>query len=136
MIINLVKTLSLVTLVTTLSACSSAPRHVQASTPLVTHQASVTSGDAIPAQYWPVLNDTNQSSFTVSSYQIHLSPIYTSALTQRCREFLITSTDSVQQTKRIACQAQEDAAWYLTPSIQPSNTSSDSEFSFYKRISL
>lgn len=145
MIIKLVKIAAFTICAAALSACSSAPRHVQAETPLVTQNTQSIQGELIPQPYWTTLNNPNAVRLEFNSaYQISLSPIYVSALNNHCRLLTITSSHSAIESKRLACaaystleKATDQVSWYLAPSIQPAQSpSSDNEFSFYKRISL
>ncbi len=107
-----------------LSACSSKPRTVTASTPLVAESTQALSGTKIPENYWPQLNQAYTSELTHSEYQISLKPPYVSALGNECRELLITGND--QSQARIACEYTNTASgqpeWRLMPMLE-SNTS-------------
>lgn len=91
-----------------LSACSSQPRQVQASLPLVSEQFAPI-GSPISSQYWSSLNIENTTSIPHPQYSILAQPSYTSALGITCRTLSITplaELNSVSTTPitRTACQ--------------------------------
>ncbi len=107
-----------------LSACSSKPRLVIASTPLVLESSQFSYGTKIPPIYWPQLDQTYNSVLNHPQYKIVLKPPYVSALGNDCRELLIAGQE--QSHVRIACvytnTTSEQREWRLMPALD-SNTS-------------
>ncbi|WP_182028190.1 hypothetical protein [Vibrio sp. B1FLJ16] len=102
-----------------LSACSSKPRLVTASTPLVAASAQSLSGTKIPENYWSQLEQTYSSVLAHPQYKIVLKPSYVSALGNECRELLITGQH--HSNVRVACvyidAVSEQREWYLMPTL-------------------
>jgi hypothetical protein len=121
-----------------LQACSSPPREVKASVPLVTASASSpTVKKGIPDAYWGQFSDPSVSILSINQYQVTLSQPYTSALGHTCRALDIIDVTTQMSAKRIACQqpTQSQSAlqsWYLTPDVTKSNL----QLNFYTRVSL
>lgn len=118
----LIKQLTLITFsLLLITACSSAPRHVNASLPLVSEAIPVT-GKLIPEEYWQTLNEVSPSApIAHKQYQINLQAIYHSALGETCRSLDFYEKGVKVQT-RIACaqtqQAESDQQkWYLVHDI-------------------
>ncbi|TEW52315.1 hypothetical protein [Psychromonas algicola] len=106
-----------------LSACSSGPRTVSASLALVTPSMEKPDKIMLPLQYWPLLEDENQSMLSHQRYKIMLSPFYVSALGVTCRE-LIFEDNNKEVSKRIACENyfidsndKMDKGWFLENEI-------------------
>lgn len=103
-----------------LTACSSAPRQVQASLPLV--EASVQPlGQKLPAKYRAQLEQAASTRLDNSDYSIQLGTQYTSSLGQDCRDLTIFEA-SGDKTLRVACAEKKQypeqvRAWYLIPNI-------------------
>lgn len=118
------RNLLLLCLTIVLSACSSKPRLVTASTPLVLESGQSLSGTEIAKNYWPQLDQSYTSVLTHPQYKIVLKPPYVSALGNECRELLITG--QYQSNVRIACvytdTVSEQREWRLMPALD-SNTS-------------
>ncbi len=110
--------------------CSSQPRHVSATLPLVQHKSEPV-GKSIPAMYRSGLEDSNSTRLQHTRYQILLGPLYTSALGLDCRELAITEPSSGSRSEpisRVACSEkkqydQQVRAWYLMPNIIQTSTS-------------
>ncbi|MDR9828554.1 hypothetical protein RCJ22_23500 [Vibrio sp. FNV 38] len=111
--------------------CTSQPRLVDASLPLVNHnQAPV--GKAVETQYWSQLDNDMYTMLAHESFDIQLEPTYTSALGLQCRVLNIWPADSNWTIKvpvqRIACkqiQLQDGtvtSGWYLINDIVESST--------------
>lgn len=105
------------------SGCSSKPREVSASLPLVSISQEKPDKQQVPAQYWPSLSDANQTALEHQKYQIQLEELYTSALGNRCRELKIFDKQQTMQ-KRVACEIsfinannQKETAWFLEKEI-------------------
>lgn len=120
---NLIKKSSIVLCVILLAGCTSKPREVVASLPLVSASQQKPTAEQIPEKYWVQLANTNTTNIIHEKYQITVSPLYISALGLPCRELSITNTD-LAESKRIACEVsfmndknQQDKAWFLEPQI-------------------
>ena len=113
--------------VMTLSACTSKPREVTASIPLVTSSQEKPNKQEVPVRYWSPLSDPAETSVEHNKYDIQLSKIYISALGHICRELSIVdkSKASTQDLeRRIACEIsyktegnQAENAWFLEKQI-------------------
>lgn len=107
-----------------LSACTSKPRLVTASMPLVLESAKSLPGTKIPQTYGAQLDQPYTSVVSHSQYDIMVKPTYVSALGNECRELLIREQD--QSHVRIACvyidTISEQREWRLMPALD-SNTS-------------
>ncbi|WP_394242622.1 hypothetical protein [Vibrio astriarenae] len=108
-----------------LLGCTSQPRQVDASLPLVNlNQAPV--GEAIDTKYWSQLDSDMYTSLSHSEFDIQIEPAYLSALGLTCRVLTIQnltpqtySLDADTPIKRVACkQARQNQGgveygWYL-----------------------
>ncbi|MEL0630284.1 hypothetical protein [Psychromonas aquatilis] len=106
-----------------IAGCSSRPREVNASLPLVTPTTQTVTGKAIPEKYWSSLSSAGVTTLTHEKYQITLSPLYTSALGNLCRKLTLVDQNKTQM-KRIACELslvnannQPYKAWFLEKQI-------------------
>ena len=107
----------------TLAGCTSKPREVTASIPLVSSSQEKPNKKEIPAQYWAFLSDSKQTSFAHFKYQVQLAELYTSALGLTCRE--LTLVDKKNNEERLtACEVsfvnhnnQQEKAWFLEKQI-------------------
>ncbi len=110
-------------MITLLSACSSKPREVQATIPLVA--PSVLSGDPIAQEYWETLESATSTSLVHENNVIELGEVFTSALGLKCRK-LIVSSDTSANSERVACaNISADGTtnqWFLTRQIVHSAT--------------
>ena len=120
---NLIKKSSIVLCVILLAGCTSRPREVVASLPLVSASQQKPTAQEIPEKYWSDLANAQTTSIVHEKYQIIASPLYISALGQPCRELSITGINT-PETKRVACEIsfindnkQQDKAWFLAPQI-------------------
>ncbi len=120
---NIRTTISVILLISSLSACSSQPRQVTASIPLVASIQEKPNKKEIPAQYWAALSDTTKNQLQHNKYQVHLGALYTSALGSLCRELTIID-DMAKVEKRVACltsfinkQNEKEKAWFLEKEI-------------------
>ncbi len=110
------------------AACTSPPREVTASLPLVSHSQSKPNKKIIPQQYWSDLENVTLNYIEHPTYQIQLGELYTSALGLTCRE--LTIVDKEQQVKRrIVCKVpfldennKQDEAWFLEKEIIESSS--------------
>lgn len=115
--------------VLTLSGCTSKPRDVVASVPLVSLSQEKPDKQEIPLKYWNALSDPMRSHVGHDKYTIELNALYISALGQTCRELLITESneDDIAKTKsvrRTACETTfmnkdktVEKAWFLEQQI-------------------
>jgi hypothetical protein len=106
-----------------LTGCTSKPREVTASIPLVYISQDKPNEKEIPSQYWEFLSDSKKTGFTHDKYQVQLAELYTSALGLPCRELTLTDKNSNEE-RRIACEIsfvnqnnQQDKAWFLEKQI-------------------
>ena len=111
-----------------ISGCTSKPRKVIASVPLVYISQEKPNKKEIPSQYWGALSDTQQNQLIHKKYKITLSDVYTSALGVTCRELMITEKNK-QMKRRIACEIpflnadnKQDKAWFLEKEIIESSS--------------
>jgi hypothetical protein len=107
----------------TVAGCTSKPREVTASIPLVSASQEKPNKKEIPSQYWSFLSDLQQAGFAHDKYQVQLSELYTSALGLVCRELTLTDKDR-NEARRTACEIsfvnqdnQQDKAWFLEKQI-------------------
>ncbi|MGR5269841.1 hypothetical protein ACPV5R_19055 [Vibrio astriarenae] len=111
--------------------CSSQPRLVDASLPLVNlNHAPV--GEAIDAKYWSQLDSDMYTTLTHDDFTIQLEPTYTSALGLTCRVLTITPATSDWSAnapvQRVACKQTrqegevQQTGWYLINDIVESLT--------------
>lgn len=110
----------------TLTGCSSPPRQVKASVPLVQNQVSAI-GDKIPTQYRSQLENSVTQAISHPKYQIEVGSFYTSSLGQECRALLIAPSESDEQVSRVACTEPKQypdqiRVWYLIPNIVQSSS--------------
>ncbi|PKF62542.1 hypothetical protein CW745_03705 [Psychromonas sp. psych-6C06] len=106
-----------------LAGCTSKPREVSASIPLVSASQTKPTEKEIPSQYWSLLSNPQQSSLEHEKYKIELEALYISALGTPCRELKITDeTENVE--KRVACEIpfinannEADKAWFMEKQI-------------------
>ena len=113
--------------VLTLSACTSKPREVTASIPLVTSSQEKPNKQEVPSKYWRSLSDPIQTNVEHDKYNIQLSELYISALGQVCRELTILNKSqktTPAQERRTACEAtyitkdnHAEKAWFLEKQI-------------------
>jgi len=106
-----------------ISGCTSKPREVTASIPLVSASQEKPNKKELPEQYWTMLADSRQTQLAHDKYTIHLSELYISALGFSCRELMLIDIDKNEQ-KRIACEIsflnkdkKQDKAWFLEEQI-------------------
>ncbi|MDG3088667.1 hypothetical protein P7F88_22425 [Vibrio hannami] len=122
MSINGLKLLFVSILLTSVTACSSAPRIVEASLPLVTEQNNFDGADLLPQNYWPLLDDDSSQTLSHEQYQIKIGSKYTSAMGLECRPLYI-SHELTTRTRITCAQIHKDnrgksiKAWYLTRNI-------------------
>ncbi|AGH81028.1 hypothetical protein PCNPT3_05430 [Psychromonas sp. CNPT3] len=107
----------------TLSACTSGPRIVRASLPLVSASIIPPYKQEIPEKYWVILSDSRQSNVLLESQKVALNDIYISALGQSCRTLIFESKNKMTK-KRIACENsffdkknKEKKGWFLEKMI-------------------
>lgn len=108
---------------TTLAGCTSKPREVTASIPLVSSSQEKPNKKEIPSKYWSSLSNSQQTQFEHEKYQVQLAELYTSALGQVCRELTLTDKEKNEE-RRTACEIsfvnqdnQQDKAWFLEKQI-------------------
>lgn len=112
----------------TVAGCTSKPREVEASVPLVSLSQEKPNKKEIPTQYWSLLADTKQAFLEHEKYQIQLSALYISALGLPCRELQLIDKENNEE-KRIACEIsfinkdkKQDKAWFLEEQIIESSS--------------
>ncbi|WBA17140.1 hypothetical protein [Salinivibrio kushneri] len=103
-----------------LTACSSAPRQVQANVPLV-EPLDKPLGEPLSAKMSAQLDQHKKNTLTSADYMIKLGPLYTSSLGKECRELTFVDERN-EKTARIACtdptsSSDQDRTWYLIPNI-------------------
>jgi hypothetical protein len=129
--IRLIITLVLVSFF--LQACSSPPREVKASIPLVTSENHLsTYQQGIPDAYWRQFDTPSITQVSINNYQLTLGKPYISALGNRCRPLDIIDVTTQIRDKRVACKASTQDNWFLTPDV----TQSSLQINFYTRVSL
>ncbi|MEL0660273.1 hypothetical protein V6255_14135 [Psychromonas arctica] len=93
----------LVPVVLALTACTSKPREVHASIPLVSSNEAKPDQTILPANFSSILSNPSSTQLTHGQYDVTVMPTYVSALGYPCRK-LIFSASNVQPKKRIACE--------------------------------
>ena len=111
------------------AACTSPPREVTASLPLVSHSKIKPNKKIIPQKYWSALENAAQHLAEHPKYNIVLNELYISALGQQCREVSFIDKNKLS-INRIACEIHflDDnnelaQAWFLEKKIIESNPS-------------
>lgn len=109
-----------------LVGCSSQPRQVEASLPLVKQQI-IPIGKKLPAKYRQQLEDHSTKWLIHKDYDIEMGAFYTSSLGNDCRKLNVRTIEKVT-VQRIACAEKSQyegqvRAWYLVPDIVQSATS-------------
>ncbi|PMH45939.1 hypothetical protein BCU68_09085 [Vibrio sp. 10N.286.49.B3] len=125
-----------------LVGCSSQPRQVEASLPLV-QPSTQPLGIQVPQQYSQDLEDGRKVDLIHPEYRIQMGPLYTSSLGHTCRELTFAKVNAVSMTAhgseqgpsiRVACTNQQlttipasdellERAWFLVPNIIQSSSS-------------
>lgn len=107
----------------TLAGCTSKPREVTASIPLVSSSQEKPNKKEIPSKYWAFLSDSKQTSFAHDQYNVKLDELYTSALGLTCRELILVDKKNNEE-RLIACEVsyinqnnQQESAWFLEKQI-------------------
>ena len=120
---NILTIISVGVCLITLAGCTSKPREVTASIPLVSSYHYKLNKKEIPSQYWAFLSDSKQTSFAHDRYQVQLAELYTSALGLPCRELTLVDNENNEE-RRTACEIsfvnqdnQQDKAWFLEKQI-------------------
>ncbi|WED24143.1 hypothetical protein L3Q72_23215 [Vibrio sp. JC009] len=120
---SVLRNLSVTLIAALITACSGAPRQVEADVPLVAQTNKFDDANLVSSQYWNVLDDPSANYLSHPSYQIQIGPKYISALGLECRPLKIALSE-VQLDNRVVCvQTHKDnkgktiKAWYLTKSI-------------------
>lgn len=103
-----------------LTACSSAPRQVTASVPLVLTAAKPI-GQKLPAKYSAELENSENAQLNHPDYSIQLGPFYTSSLGRDCRDLTIHD-QAGDKSLRVVCAEKQPSSdqsrdWYLIPNI-------------------
>ncbi|MEJ6123833.1 hypothetical protein MT390_18515 [Vibrio sp. 2-Bac 85] len=121
----------LLPMVLVLSACTSKPREVYASIPLVTNNEAKPSTKEIPEAFSTKLSNPSIEQLTHGKYAVKLSPLYISALGYPCRK-LIFSEQTGEPKRRVACEiSYKDSAnklvksWFLENAIIESSNNID-----------
>lgn len=109
-----------------LSGCSSQPRQVEATIPLV-DASNAAVGTKLPTQFRNQLEDSQLKALRHKEYTIHVGAFYTSSLGQDCRGLTIYTLEG-EKNQRVACTEpkqypEQVRAWYLVPNIVQSATS-------------
>ena len=120
---NILTIISVGVCLITLAGCTSKPREVTASIPLVSSYHYKLNKKEIPSQYWEFLSDSKKTGFIHDKYQVQLAELYTSALGLSCRELTLIDKNSNEE-RRTACEIsfvnqdnQQDKAWFLEKQI-------------------
>ena len=120
----------LVPVVLALTACTSRPREVYASIPLVSTNEAKPEQTVLPANFSTTLSNPSSTQLTHGKYNVAVMPTYVSALGYPCRK-LIFSASGVQPKNRIACEItyKEDdklvKSWFLENAIIESDDNLD-----------
>lgn len=121
----------LLPMVLVLSACTSKPREVYASIPLVTNNEAKPDKKEIPAPFSLKLTNPSTTQLTHGKYSVNVSPLYISALGYPCRK-LIFSVQTAEPKRRIACEIPyKDStnklvkSWFLENAIIESSNNID-----------
>jgi len=93
----------LVPMVLTLAACTSKPREVYATIPLVTANEAKPNKQELPPTFVSALSNPAAASLTYNQYNISIAPIYVSALGNSCRQMIFNESNKASKT-RIACE--------------------------------
>jgi len=111
-----------------LTGCTSKPREVTASVPLVSYSQEKPNKQEVPSQYWSGLSDPQQTHLQHEKYQIQLANLYVSALNLVCRELIVVDKKNKLE-KRIACESffidehnKQNKAWFLEKQIIESSS--------------
>lgn len=125
---NIFTLFSVILFMLTLSGCTSMPREVTASVPLVSYSQGKPNKQEIPSQYWSVLSDPQQTHLQHEKYQIQLVNLYVSALDLVCRELILVDKKNKLE-KRVACESsfineynKQNKAWFLEKQIIESSS--------------
>ncbi|WPC74275.1 hypothetical protein [Vibrio porteresiae] len=108
-----------------LSGCSSPPRKIEASVPLVEASAGMDSlGQQLPLIFWKQFATQESASISDSEYTIFASKPYISALDMLCRNLIINDVNKNTRSQRVACsqvsqyELTELSPWYLMRDIK------------------
>ncbi|MBF9001197.1 hypothetical protein [Vibrio nitrifigilis] len=109
-----------------LSGCSSPPRHIEATVPLVESSYSDVDslGQELPLIFWKHFSVAGTARISEVNYNVFATKSYISALGLLCRNLTIKNINSSTHTQRIACtHASQDeltalTPWYLTRDIK------------------
>ena len=109
-----------------LSGCSSAPRQVNATVPLVPVVVQPV-GQVVEQKYYALLNDSLTTKLPHSDYSIQVGPYFLSSLGKQCRSLNIHDNDGNKQQRVVCLESGVDNAnsssWYLVPNIVQSSSS-------------
>jgi len=96
--------------------CSSAPREVDASIALVSHDSPILLGKKVPFSIGKHLGQSVLQTITHKNYTIDISAVYRSALGFNCTT-LIFKTQVTKNIAKIACQNKKSDDWMFIKSI-------------------
>ncbi|MDN2664404.1 hypothetical protein [Psychromonas sp. 14N.309.X.WAT.B.A12] len=120
----------LVPMVLTLAACTSKPREVYATIPLVTASDVKPNKQALPPTFVSALNNPASTALTYKQYSITIAPTYVSALSYSCRQMIFNESNQASKT-RIACEIpykENDKlmkSWFLEHAITEADNNID-----------
>lgn len=111
-----------------ITGCTSKPREVTASVPLVSYSQGKSNKQEIPSQYWSVLSDPQQTHLQHEKYQIKMDNLYISALDLVCRELIVVDKKNKLEN-RVACESsfidehnKQNKVWFLENQIIESSS--------------
>ncbi|WP_413701725.1 hypothetical protein ACLKMH_09310 [Psychromonas sp. KJ10-10] len=120
---NIFRNSSIFVCILLIAGCTSKPRKVNASVPLVTFSQEKPNKEVVPERYWQALSDPSQLVLPHTEFSLQLSELYTSALGKTCRELTITDKTQVMK-RRIVCEIsflnaenEQQTAWFLENEI-------------------
>ncbi|MGJ8581282.1 MAG: hypothetical protein ACSHWR_03090 [Psychromonas sp.] len=122
--------LLLLPMMLTLAACTSKPREVYATIPLVTANDMKPNKKQLPTTFVSALNNPAATSLTYNQYNITIASTYVSALGYPCRQMIFNETNKVSKT-RIACEIpykENDTlmkSWFLEHAITEADNNID-----------
>ena len=110
-----------------LPGCTSKPREVTASIPLVASSQERPNKQEVPTKYWSSLSNPAETNVQHDKYNIQLAKLYISALGHICRELSIvdkSQSSTHDFERRTACEIsyktkdnQAEKAWFLEKQI-------------------
>jgi len=117
-------------LLLTLAACTSKPREVYATIPLVTANDVKPNKKQLPPTFVSALSNPAARALTYKQYKITIAPTYVSALGHSCRQIVFNESNQASKT-RIACEIpykENDTltkSWFLEHAITEADNNID-----------